>query len=605
MRASVHWLCAAFMFSLTTMDARAEVVSECDTLAASPNDAMRRDGLPGVPFDAIETDRAIPACEAALALRPDDTRIKYQLARSLDKAGQDPPRVFELLKDSAAHGYILAMNDLAVSYQDGRGVDKDAGAALLWYERAASAGLSISMRNAGMLHEKGEGTARNIPQALEWYELAAARGDVWAITRSGFLHKKGGDVPKDYAKARMWLNKASAAGDAEARRLIEELDTREDGDCTATNIARFEHALYDRVGEAARARYKLRWRWFPPSDWKGNPSNYPYGPYRELVRRLPQGTSAIFYDPDRYSPSRRLCVWVVTSRGLVAGESVPISRPDIALGLQDFLNVKARAAGRVPVLKNTSRGAVSARPASVAAPEPTAGQRGAGFSLHLASAQLLPPSIARALIAEAVSFRGNKLMILPIAELAEIPFGALEFNDANLIDTFEIIVLSEIDAILQRGGEQYVPGAKSLIVGDPDLSMDSKWAFPKLPGARSEVISIGRLVGATPLLGGRCELLQSRSVHEDKQQGVVAHLFRDTRRLGCGQSHGRRVPGVEAEPFDWSGDQKAPFRQGSAGCAQRVPDGVGEVVWWGCFRDCSRLALCGCFASDSKLVECQ
>src|SRR5215470_15693367 len=59
----------------------------CDRLAASPYDKVLPTGIQGVPFEQVDAPAAIEACRAALAARPDDVRLVFQLARALQKDG--------------------------------------------------------------------------------------------------------------------------------------------------------------------------------------------------------------------------------------------------------------------------------------------------------------------------------------------------------------------------------------------------------------------------------------------------------------------------------------------------------------------------------------
>ena len=53
----------------------------CDRLAGDLFDPRKR--APGVLLDAIDADRAVPACRAAVEAAPDEPRFRYQLARAL------------------------------------------------------------------------------------------------------------------------------------------------------------------------------------------------------------------------------------------------------------------------------------------------------------------------------------------------------------------------------------------------------------------------------------------------------------------------------------------------------------------------------------------
>ena len=77
------------LFSLVAMPAgfAGAPATDCDHLAASPQDPGRPSGIAGVSSDAIDEDKAVPACRQALAAHPGDPRLSVELARALEKSG--------------------------------------------------------------------------------------------------------------------------------------------------------------------------------------------------------------------------------------------------------------------------------------------------------------------------------------------------------------------------------------------------------------------------------------------------------------------------------------------------------------------------------------
>jgi hypothetical protein len=65
----------------------ARLILECDRLAASNIDQDRLASVPGVPPNAIDATVAVPACEAAAKVAPEDRRILFQLGRALRREG--------------------------------------------------------------------------------------------------------------------------------------------------------------------------------------------------------------------------------------------------------------------------------------------------------------------------------------------------------------------------------------------------------------------------------------------------------------------------------------------------------------------------------------
>jgi TPR repeat protein len=78
-------LFSALMLAAAAQSAPA-VVTECDRLAAHPNDPDRVTA--GVPERQVDTAAAIAACKIAVAAEPGNGRLNYQLARALGYAGR-------------------------------------------------------------------------------------------------------------------------------------------------------------------------------------------------------------------------------------------------------------------------------------------------------------------------------------------------------------------------------------------------------------------------------------------------------------------------------------------------------------------------------------
>ena len=80
-------LLAGTLLSFSSSFASANPMIECDELAAAPDDPARPARAAGVPFDEIQADAAIAACQAALdSLVEGDSaagRMHFQLGRAL------------------------------------------------------------------------------------------------------------------------------------------------------------------------------------------------------------------------------------------------------------------------------------------------------------------------------------------------------------------------------------------------------------------------------------------------------------------------------------------------------------------------------------------
>src|SRR5690349_11046536 len=130
-----------------------DAAADCDRLAGAPTD-IHRNG-PGVAYDALQAEAALPACEQAVRLRPDVARFSFQLARALSKSDrwQEALPFYERL---ASTGYPAAMFNLAIFYLDGRGVAQDTQRGLTLLQEAAAQGLAGALTRLGAIHLEGK-----------------------------------------------------------------------------------------------------------------------------------------------------------------------------------------------------------------------------------------------------------------------------------------------------------------------------------------------------------------------------------------------------------------------------------------------------------------
>ena len=123
---------------------------------------------------------------------------------------------FETLKKEAEAGEVLAQYNLAVSYDQGKGVDQDYKKAVKWYTSAADQGDLYAQSNLGVMYEEGHGVEQDYQEALKWYTMSAQRGHAIAQRNLGSMHLEGRGTKKDLIKAFAWYEIASVNGDDQA-----------------------------------------------------------------------------------------------------------------------------------------------------------------------------------------------------------------------------------------------------------------------------------------------------------------------------------------------------------------------------------------------------
>ena len=129
-------------------------IHDCDRLAAHPQDSNKVG--PGVHWNLLDPERAVPACEAAVRDFPQVPRFGYQYARSLLKKGDDDA-AFRLYRDLAEQGYPAAQSTLGHLYYSGQGVPQDDAEAVTWFRKAADQGHADAQNNLGAMLENGQG----------------------------------------------------------------------------------------------------------------------------------------------------------------------------------------------------------------------------------------------------------------------------------------------------------------------------------------------------------------------------------------------------------------------------------------------------------------
>ena len=235
----------------TQEKAQANVVTDCDRLAASPFDRDRPVGVAGV-YNAVAIDAAAgAACDDAMRRYPDVARFVLQAGRIasgrqdytraaalyntamakgsvvaiaslgtlyLDGHGvtQDYGRARQLFEQGVALGDPVAMNDLGAIYSRGAGVTADYAKALSLYQKSADLGYPTAMTNLGALYKDGRGVSQDIAAGLKWFQKAAALGSAPGMRDVGEAYEAGRAVPQDFREALGWYNKAAALGDASA-----------------------------------------------------------------------------------------------------------------------------------------------------------------------------------------------------------------------------------------------------------------------------------------------------------------------------------------------------------------------------------------------------
>ena len=122
----------------------------------------------------------------------------------------------EYYRRAADLGNARAINNLGISYFDGRGVEKNESAAFEYFRRAADLGNVAAIYNLGARYDFGRGVEKNESAAFEYYRRAADLGDVNAITGLGDSYNYGIGVEKNFSAGLEYYRRAADLDNVEA-----------------------------------------------------------------------------------------------------------------------------------------------------------------------------------------------------------------------------------------------------------------------------------------------------------------------------------------------------------------------------------------------------
>lgn len=192
-------------------------VKECNNLTTSPDD-NRVKGEPSIAFSELQTHagKAIELCLRAVEGRPNNDRLKYQLARALMAIGDRDLEAAEWMREAADNYYPAAMNGLGILKYFGYGIAVDQEDAFQLFSAAAEKGHIAAMTNlgAGIMSSEISG---NPFDGIKWIRKATEEGDLYATMHLGYQYASGGNaIVKDIKKSLNLLDKSIEQGVAEA-----------------------------------------------------------------------------------------------------------------------------------------------------------------------------------------------------------------------------------------------------------------------------------------------------------------------------------------------------------------------------------------------------
>lgn len=230
----------------TVVDGKIEpFVMACDAEAGEPLDlqGVAAGKLP----NEIDAEKAIAACNDAIAKYPGIARYKYQLGRA-KLAAKDVAGALEQFNAAAEAGHTRAFYELGYLAQRGlgrkqdlaeanrlfkvgsdlgdpyamlsygrnlvrgRGVGKDVSEGIRLLNKSVELGHTYAMNALGAMYYYGENLKANGERGVRFFEASMARGDIYAMHNMGIAYLEGKGVKKDSVTALALFKKASDGG---------------------------------------------------------------------------------------------------------------------------------------------------------------------------------------------------------------------------------------------------------------------------------------------------------------------------------------------------------------------------------------------------------
>jgi len=178
------------------------------TRSATPT-ATPTDGLSAVPSSTSNIPAALPTAKSYFDMT-DPSRPKAEIKI-------DDMLLAARTRTEAERGNATAQFNLALLYDQGRGVPEDPKEAVRWYTLAAEQGDVRAQRNLGYMFDAGRGAPQDDGAAAEWYRRAAEQGDAGGQNNLATMYYLGRGVARDFTEAARWFRAAADQGDAGAQ----------------------------------------------------------------------------------------------------------------------------------------------------------------------------------------------------------------------------------------------------------------------------------------------------------------------------------------------------------------------------------------------------
>lgn len=164
---------SVLIFSMAGAAAAADPAAECDRLAGAKTDPQK--AAPGVVWADIDASAALAACREAVRLTPESLRLGYELARALDKSGQqdEANKAYAAVADK---NYPMGGSELGFFYLAGsKGLQQDFVKGAHYLHIGSDGGIADATAALAALYEVGYGLKEDHAKATLLFSRAGER----------------------------------------------------------------------------------------------------------------------------------------------------------------------------------------------------------------------------------------------------------------------------------------------------------------------------------------------------------------------------------------------------------------------------------------------
>jgi TPR repeat protein len=155
-----------------------------------------------------------------------DDKLQYRLGQMLytgTGTEKDVGAAVGYFEKAARLGNVHAQYMLGKIYLDANSGHENVAQAILWLTRSANLGNQFAQYTLAKLYLAGEDVPKDVPKALELFQKSAEQGNQHAQYQLGKIFLLGEDVPKDVDTAIRWLTASAEQGNQYAQYALGKL----------------------------------------------------------------------------------------------------------------------------------------------------------------------------------------------------------------------------------------------------------------------------------------------------------------------------------------------------------------------------------------------